>query len=172
MKNYKYKIVSKDNLNLKELTDWLNSFGEKGWRVISLTKKEKSIFLILEKETQSKNEVKNPELNDVIKLFDFNPSYRLIYSNKSQRKALEILIKEKGRDKVIEMIGWAKKANGDSKNKAPTITTPITLANKWIQLENYNKRINKSMGSRCKKCGKELVENCWSDYCWECNKLI
>lgn len=172
MKIYKYKIILEKRENLKSIKDiegWFNLYGDKGWRIIDMEKNEKSIAIIIEKDYQKKEEEPNPELNDVIELFNFNPSYTLIYPNKNQRKALETLIKEKGKEKVIEMIKLAGKSNGDTKNKAPTITTPIQLANKWIQLENYIKRVMREKDINfCRVCKKRVVSstdgmcnNCW-----------
>lgn len=65
-------------------------------------------------------------LNDIITLFkDINPSYERLFSNKTQRDALNRLIKKYGDEKVRSMIRIIGKTNGEQ--YAPTITTPAQL---------------------------------------------
>lgn len=66
------------------------------------------------------------EINNLIGLFNkLNPSYEQLFKNKSQRAAMERLIKKFGLDKVRRIIEFAEKTSG--KQYAPTITTPIQL---------------------------------------------
>lgn len=138
MKTYKYKITSRENnLKIREFTDWLNSFGEKGFRIVDIVRKEKSIFLILEKETKPRKEKKS-EVNPLIELFNFNPAYTSFYSNTNQRKALEILVKEKGESKVKEMIKKSQEIRGQE--FAPKIDTPCQLRDKWLKVEEFQNK--------------------------------
>jgi phage replication O-like protein O len=83
------------------------------------------------------------KINPLIKKFEsVNPSYERLYPNKSQRAALERLVKKWGEDKVAGMIDVLKSTNPNQ--YAPTITTPIELENKLGNLVNFiNKEKNK-----------------------------
>jgi len=78
-------------------------------------------------------------INSLIGLFkDVNPSYKRLYSNKTQRKALERMVKEHGEVKVENMIKYLPKTIGEK--FAPIITTPLTLESKLGNLVAYIQR--------------------------------
>ena len=94
------------------------------------------------KETHSKDSnasvaTKEPDLiNPLIDKFKIiNPSYKRLFANKTQRSAIERLIKEHGVDKVSAMIDFLPQIR--DKRYAPVITTPLELENKLAQLINY-----------------------------------
>lgn len=67
-----------------------------------------------------------PKLNDLIELFKpVNPSYERIYANKTQRSALERMVKKHGADKITWIIQRLPITN--KTQYAPTITTPYQL---------------------------------------------
>jgi hypothetical protein len=68
-------------------------------------------------------------LNDLIDLFkDVNPSWQKLFKNKTQRAALERLVKQHGREKME----WAIKILHQTNQMKyfPTICTPLELENK------------------------------------------
>ena len=73
------------------------------------------------------------EINDLISLFkEVNPSYQRLFGNKTQRSALERLVKQHGQEKIEWAIKVLPKTN---KTKfAPVITTPYMLESKLGQL--------------------------------------
>ena len=87
------------------------------------------------------------EINDVLGLFKIlNPNYEALYKNKTQRNALEEILKKWGRGKIENAIKFAAEANG--KDYAPTITTPMQLRDKLGQLIAYYQRSNKNIISK------------------------
>ena len=78
------------------------------------------------------------DLNSLIGMFkEVNPSYEKLYSNKTQRKALQDMLSTHGRDKVEWSINYAKRMYG--KQFAPQITTPVQLEQKLGSLIAYAK---------------------------------
>lgn len=75
------------------------------------------------------------DINHLISEFK-NPTIN--YGNKTQRKALEDMIKKFGYDNVLGIIQYAVSVNG--KQFAPVITTPCQLKDKLAQLKIYRDR--------------------------------
>ena len=76
------------------------------------------------------------DINDLIKLFKpINPTYERLFANKTQREALERLVKKFGKEKVENMIKSLPKIFG--KPYAPRITTPYLLEQKLADLIAY-----------------------------------
>lgn len=79
------------------------------------------------------------EINDLISLFkELNPSYKRLYPNKTQRSALERMLKEHGKEKIEQAIALCIKVA--SRKFAPVITTPCALEEKLGQLVAYVKK--------------------------------
>ena len=79
------------------------------------------------------------EINELMALFkSVNPSYERLFSNKTQRAALQRLVKKWGYEKVEAMIKYLPKIFG--KPYAPTITTPHQLESKLANLISYIKQ--------------------------------
>jgi len=115
------------------------------------------------------------EINDLIELFKpLNPSYKILFSNKTQRKCLKRMIAEHGAEKVKGQIKHAVSVSGQE--FSPVITTPYQLENKLGSLlafekikKEKKKNDDKKNGiNRCSKCKKELPENSWDSICWDC----
>ena len=69
------------------------------------------------------------EINDLIDLFKkVNPSYQRLFGNKTQRSALERLVKQHGQEKIEWAIKVLSKTN--KMKYFPTICTPLDLENK------------------------------------------
>lgn len=67
--------------------------------------------------------------NQIIDLFKtVNPNHEKIFSNTTQRTALERMIKKHGAEKISQVIKSLQKSN--SMEYAPTITTPVQLEDK------------------------------------------
>lgn len=72
-------------------------------------------------------------INRLISLFDkVNPSYKTLYSNKTQRGALDRMLKEHGSEKLKWAISSLKQVN--TMQYAPVITSPLELEKKLGQL--------------------------------------
>jgi DNA-binding transcriptional regulator YhcF (GntR family) len=99
------------------------------------SKKDKNLV------TNVTNEISTQSLsiNDLFGLFSsVNPSYKTLYPMKGQRQALERLVNEHGRERVVLLIKGAEYAHG--KPYAPTITTPYELEKKLGVLTAYLKK--------------------------------
>jgi len=91
-------------------------------------------------------------LNLLIEKFkQVNPSYERLFSNKTQRAALERLVKKHGREKIENMIDYLPKIFG--KPYAPVIFTPYQLENKLGQLISFiKKNVNKGIQPEWRQC--------------------
>jgi hypothetical protein len=77
----------------------------------------------------------NPLGAEVIKAMEsIDPKNKKYYGNKTQRAACDFLIEEYGLQEVTTRILAVEKTNGMP--FFPTITTPVQLRDKWVQLEN------------------------------------
>jgi DNA-binding transcriptional regulator GbsR (MarR family) len=97
------------------------------------------------KDTHSKDIATVSVADDINPLIDkfkqVNPSYKRLFSNTTQRKCLERLVKQYGVEKTESMIDVLPKIYG--KSYAPVITTPIQLEDKLGALVSYlNKNTN------------------------------
>jgi DNA-binding transcriptional regulator YhcF (GntR family) len=99
-------------------------------------KKSKDIRVKNNKETIIYSDVTvatNNLTNEVINLFQgVNPHYARLFANKSQRAAVDRMLKLHGRDKLSNAIEAAKRVLG--KEFYPQITTPLQLEEKWGRL--------------------------------------
>lgn len=76
------------------------------------------------------------DIVDTISAFkEINPSYMKWYGNKTQRAAIERLLKLLGKDKLLHALEAVKQAN--EKPYAPTITTPCQLEDKLASLRAW-----------------------------------
>lgn len=83
-------------------------------------------------DADAPQEVVSP-INSLIKEFEpINPSFARLYPNKTQRAALERLLKQHGEDQLRVIIQFLQKTNG--RKYAPTITTPTQLEEKLASL--------------------------------------
>ena len=79
------------------------------------------------------------QIDYLIALFkEVNPTYERLFANKTQRAAMERLVKKFGREKVERMIKGLKSIFG--KPYAPTITTPYLLEKKLADYISYLKK--------------------------------
>lgn len=84
-------------------------------------------------------ERKDQDVFDLINLFKpINPSYERLFRNKTQRTAIERLIKKFGKDKVEKIIKYLVEIFGSP--FAPRITTPYALEQKLGDLIAYIKQ--------------------------------
>lgn len=99
--------------------------------------------VLCRKCNNNQSSVAGLKVNDFLDLFkELNPSYERIFSNKTQRSALERLISKYGEEKVKGMIQFAVTIKNEQ--YAPTITTPYELEKKLGQLIMfYNKQKSK-----------------------------
>jgi len=100
------------------------------------------------KETLIYNKTHNKEatplaiadnINSLIELFKpINPTYQRLFANKSQRQAIERLVKQFGQEKVENMIKYLPTVFG--KPYAPRISTPYQLEQKLADLISYRQQ--------------------------------
>ena len=109
----------------------------------------KKDIVINNKDTSDEN-VAGVILNEIIKLFEpINPSYEKIFSNKTQRKALERFIKKHGTEKTRRIIESLKISNAQP--YSPTITTPLELENNIGKLIAFYQKAKNQKNKKAKK---------------------
>ena len=76
-------------------------------------------------------------INDLISFFQhINPSYKTLYSNKSERASLQRMIDEHGKANIVKAIQSLIKINGDP--YSPVITSPIAVS--YTHLDVYKRQ--------------------------------
>lgn len=81
----------------------------------------------------------NPLGAEVIKAFEaVDPKNKKYYGNKTQRAACDFLIEEYGLEEVLKRIPYLIQTN--KIQYFPTITTPVHLRDKWVQLQDAVQR--------------------------------
>ena len=104
----------------------------------------------LTKETLTKGKsngitVTGKEFNNLIFLFEpINPNFERIYSNKTQRSALERMVKKHGIEKVTKVIQALPEVI--NKPYSPRITTPYVLEQKLGDLIAFMKQERSKQG--------------------------
>lgn len=110
-----------------------------------------SRFLDEKDPSREEKEKSSNECADIIKVFEqINPAAKRMYSQKPQRDAANRLVKEYGKDRVVEAAELAVKAFG--KEHAPLVISPYHLELKWANLKSYY--INKGR----EKKGEDSIE--------------
>lgn len=83
------------------------------------------------------------EIAEVIKSFEtVNPASSKWYANKTQRAAVERLLKRHGLEKLLKVVEWLNTSNRT--RYMPTITSPLQLEDKWATLEAAVVRMRES----------------------------
>lgn len=81
----------------------------------------------------------NPLGSEIIKAFEeVDPKNKTYYGNTTQRGACDFLLEEYGLESVLSVIKILPKTNPQS--FMPTITTPVQLRDKWVQLRTAIER--------------------------------
>jgi phage replication O-like protein O len=80
----------------------------------------------------------------IYEMISIDPKNKTYYNNKTQRAACDFLIEEYGLAEVKNRIKIVEKTNGEP--YFPTITTPVQLRDKWVQLEKAIIRHKKEAG--------------------------
>lgn len=81
---------------------------------------------------------------EIIKAFELvDPKNKNYYGNTSQRAACDFLLKEYGLEEVLKRITVLPRTNKTS--YFPTITTPVQLRDKWVQLQDAADRRRSEM---------------------------
>lgn len=147
---------STQNLNRLEWEDLMT-------RIRTWAQTEYGINIPLPREVENEDEEEQPNtgivesekdpINPLIELFkDVNPSYARLYANKTQRAALERLLKQHGIQKLEAIIKFLPKSNAIK--HAPTITTPLELETNlgkliaWGQKQGNSKRKTVDLGGK------------------------
>lgn len=102
------------------------------------------------KSINNKEDSNRVAINPLIELFkDINPTYEVLFKNKTQRGSLENLVKKFGVEKVEKIINTLQITN--KRKFAPTITTPYQLEKKLGDLMAYIQKEKQSTK------GKEII---------------
>jgi phage replication O-like protein O len=156
--------VNKDYESWCRVTENDNSVIENGNKKLSKTVNTKESKYNITKDNKEEGIVDNSntlvEKNaKVTDMADFNPlgaeiihamvnidpKNKTYYGNKTQRAACDFLIEEYGLQETKNRILIINKTNGVP--FFPTITTPVQLRDKWVQLEKAVERHKREAGS-------------------------
>ena len=108
--------------------------------------KDTSKETLLDKKLVSMKKEYNPLGAEIIKGFEtVDPKNKTYYGNTTQRGACDFLIEEYGLQEVLTRILVLPKTNGTP--YFPSITTPVQLRDKWVQLEKAVERTRKEAGA-------------------------
>lgn len=142
----KYRIItivnweeyqSDDKKLTSKLTSKLTNNQQSTNKQLTANKNDKNV----KKDKNIKQPAELAGVNELLGIFkEFNPATN--FGNKTQRKACESIIKEKGLDGATKLCKYAMSVQGNK--YAPTITTPHQLWNKLSELKIYYERENKS----------------------------
>ncbi len=92
---------------------------------------------------KEENSIKGSQINHIISEFkQLNPSYEQFFNNKTQRKAVENLLKKYGEENLVKLIAKVKETN--QIKFAPIIVSPLDLQNKLAKLLFFIKQQEKS----------------------------
>jgi hypothetical protein len=83
-------------------------------------------------------------INQIMEAFQMKINPTINYGNRTQRGAVQALVKLMGQEKVLRTIEYLESVSGDQ--FAPTITTPYQLKEKLAQLINYQKKQTSNVG--------------------------
>lgn len=90
-------------------------------------------------------EFSGQDINELIALFEpINPSYKSLFKNKTQRKALEEIVKEKGLEPTRKLLEVLPRIV--IQKYAPVISTPCQLRDKMGDLMIFLQRSKKKIG--------------------------
>ena len=106
----------------------------------------------------------NNEVSSIIEMFrPLNPSYHLLFSNKTQRASIQRLLNQFSFEKVAKMVEVAGQLNGMA--YAPTVTTPYELETKLGAIVAYYRKHNDK-----KKIAAAVQEKSENFNKWKCAK--
>lgn len=95
--------------------------------------------IVNKKETGEGVDITHEHIVSIIDAFrEWNPAAKKWYKNTTQREATERLIEDHGLERVKQVVGILNRTN--RMQYVPTITTPLQLENKWVQLESAMSR--------------------------------
>lgn len=154
--------INKDYESWPIVTENGNSVTENGNKLLPKTVNTKDNIKTISKDTREEgvdNDRNGSSKSDKVEgMSDYNslgaeiiyemisvdPKNKTYYNNKTQRAACDFLIEEYGLEEVKNRIKIVEKTNGEP--YFPTITTPVQLRDKWVQLEKAFIRHQKDSG--------------------------
>jgi phage replication O-like protein O len=143
--------INKDYDNWSIVTENGNSVTENGNNLLPKTVNTKDNIKTISKDNREEgvDKIKNKfnksgkvdnmsEYNPlgaeiIYEMISVDPKNKTYYNNKTQRAACDFLINEYGLSETKNRIKIIEKTNGEP--YFPTITTPVQLRDKWVQLE-------------------------------------
>lgn len=100
----------------------------------------------LGKDNISKQSLRKNDLNYLIDLFkNINPTYKELFKNKTQRKALQYLVDNFTFEKIEKILKVLPEMMNDQ--YCPIVTTPLELKNKFAQLVAHARKRNNTISS-------------------------
>lgn len=139
--NGSYTLATKcqpnDNQRLTEVRLGKDRLGKVNTNLIE-NNKEKEVKDSDEKSSQALvvKEKKADDIAETIDLFkNLNPTHYKLFGNKTQRSAVERMLKHFGREKIERAIAFVETTVG--MKFAPVITTPYQLETKWGELQTF-----------------------------------
>lgn len=108
-----------------------------------------------QEEEKEKPTVAGSVVNDLLEAFKgINPDYKSFFANKTQRKAVEWLVKEYGEEAALKKIKFLKTHNS-TKYATPTVTSPHELKRDMGKIEAFwSKEKTKNQGNSTGSVGR------------------
>jgi hypothetical protein len=103
-----------------------------------LSKKESSKKDLATFATANADAEMGKQINKIMEAFQMKLNPTINYGNKTQRKAVEYMLKQLGEEKVLRAIDFCYEIRTDQ--YAPVITTPYQMKEKWAQIKTYYER--------------------------------
>jgi hypothetical protein len=122
------KIPSKSDISFRGKISSENTkdISQKQCKIPSKSNAKEEPVLLKTNNNIATQGVAGNEINDLIDLFkDVNPAWERLFSNKTQRAAIERLLKKMPREELGNLINYLPKTN--IQKYAPVITTPAQL---------------------------------------------
>lgn len=134
-KTTKYRLITILNWSTHQNPDSISDNKPTTSRQQADTNKNDKKVKNEKKQQGTVKTVHDPLGSEVIKAFEYvDPKNKTYYGNTTQRKACDFLIAEYGLDEVLKRITVLPKTN--KIQYFPTITTPVQLRDKWVQLQD------------------------------------
>lgn len=116
-------------------------------KAFKVIERRKHLALLRNNGAGKSEDPTNDEVTAIIDAFkQVNPSYKMLFSNRTQRKSAKSLLQRYGFDMVLRMVHTLNEVNG--KPYAPTITTPYELEVNLGKLIAFARREKEMQGAK------------------------
>jgi hypothetical protein len=134
-KTNKYTIIKINNWEDYQETETQTELQKNSKKTLKETNKNDKDIIKNDKEVIVSEQ--SSQIQEIFKIFYETINRNINFGNKTQRKAVEDMIRLQGFERVKKVAEFACQIHGQQ--YAPVITTPLQLRDKWSQLEAWGK---------------------------------